>query len=79
MILAATPEERKHLPDQERLAQNWQRWVTGRHIPDAHREDPNVQGVYGPIIARMLGTHPRPALARPQDPAHGGGRPERRA
>ena len=58
MILAATPEERKHLPSQQVLSGYWRRWLKGEHIPDAHRADSNTQGVYRPIIARMLGTTP---------------------
>jgi hypothetical protein len=58
MILAATPQERKRLPDQHALAGHWRRWLKGQHIPDAHMSDPNVNGFYRPIIARMMGTTP---------------------
>lgn len=58
MILAATPDERKRLPAQHVLGGYWRRWLKGEAIPDAHRSDPNVTGVYRPIIARMMGTTP---------------------
>jgi hypothetical protein len=58
MILAATPAERKRLPEQQTLAGHWRRWLKGEHIPDAHMSDPNARGFYRPIIARMMGTTP---------------------
>ncbi len=58
MILAATPDERKRMPDQARLSGYWRRWLKGECIPEAHMFDPNVRGLYRPIIARMLGTTP---------------------
>jgi hypothetical protein len=58
MIRAATPEEKKQLPPQHKLAGYWQRWLKGEHIPDGHRGDPNNDGFYRPIIARMMGTTP---------------------
>ena len=59
MILAATSEERKRFPaDQHALVSQWLRWLKGESIPDAHRSDPNVNGFYRPIIARMMGTTP---------------------
>lgn len=56
MILAATPEERKRLPEQRHLAGYWR--LKGEAIPDVHRSDPNATGVYLPIIARMMGATP---------------------
>ncbi len=58
MIRAATPEERKRLPDQHALTSQWGRWLKGQTIPDGHRGDPNADGFYRPIIARMMGTTP---------------------
>jgi hypothetical protein len=58
LILAATPEERKKLPDQRVLASSCGRWLNGSTVPDAHRADPNATGFYRPIIARMMGTTP---------------------
>ncbi len=58
MIRAATPQEKKSLPDQHALCSQWVRWLKGESTPDAHRGDPNVTGFYRPIIARMMGTTP---------------------
>ena len=58
MILAATPQEKKSLPDQHTLCGQWRRWLKGETIPDGHRGDPNADGFYRPIIARMMGATP---------------------
>ena len=59
MMLAATPEERKRLPEQQTtLSGYWRRWLKGQAVPEAHMSDPNAEGLYRPLIARMMGTTP---------------------
>jgi len=41
MILAATPEERERLPDQQHLAEYWRRWLNGRLLAGRSASGPN--------------------------------------
>lgn len=75
MILAATQEEKKRLPEQRVLSGYWRRWLKGETIPDGSRNRENW--VFRPIIARMMGIDPdmiwNPRKPRPETVMEHGG------
>jgi transcriptional regulator with XRE-family HTH domain len=54
LLACATDSERKSLPYEDSLLQNWKRWEAGTIIPDGNRATP----FYRPLIARVFGTTP---------------------
>lgn len=67
MMLAATPEERKRLPESQTvLSGYWRRWLKGETIPDGSRSEENWR--FRPIIARMMRTTPD-MIWQPRKPA----------